>query len=294
MRDLLLLFFLGLTLLAAFRYPFAGLLLWAWFTIAAPQNAAYSAGDLSLQIPITAVAIASLLLHGDLFRSRLSWQLFFVIAFTLWIFASQIMSLAPDASAVAYDRFWKVMLFVAVCSMAITDRVRFTALLWIVVLIIGFYGVKGGLYTIATFGQNTYFGLFGTVLYDNNHIGIAMATVLPLMLYVALQSTNRWVSLASWGVFGLTFVAIVGTYSRGAFVCLMVFGVLLWWQSKRKLLIGAAAALAGIAMFSTAPGDWIDRMGTITEASEDKSFTGRVDAWVINTKLAVENPFTGA
>ncbi|RFB01592.1 putative O-glycosylation ligase, exosortase A system-associated [Parvularcula marina] len=294
MRDILLLVFLGITLLAVFRYPFAGVLLWAWFTIASPQNAAWTASTLSLQPPITAIAILSLLLHGELFRLRMSWLLSFLLLFLFWIFLSQWMSLSPAASAVAFDRFWKVMLFVVICSVAVTDRLRFTALLWVVVLIMGFYGVKGGVFTLLTAGQNLYFGLERTVLYDNNHIGIAMATFLPMLLYVANQATHRLVRMGSWAVFALTIVAIIGTYSRGAFICLVVFGALYWWQSRHKFLIGAAGVIMALGIFLSAPGDWIDRMVSISEAAEDQSFQGRIDAWVINWELATENPLTGA
>lgn len=294
MRDALLLLFLGVTMMAAIRYPFAAVLLWAWFTLAAPQTGAYGAAALPLNVPIALLALASIVYHGDIFRLRISSQLIFLVGFLAWLFVSQAASLAPDVSAIPFDNFWKVMLFVTLCAVATTDRLRFTALLWVLVMVMGFYGAKGGLYTILTFGQGMYFGMPNTLLGDNNHMGIALATSLPLFLFVAGHATHRWVKLGTWGVFALTVIAVLGTYSRGAFISLLVFGVLMWWTSRHKLVIGLAALIVGAGVLTLAPTEWTERMESISEAGEDSSFTGRVDAWVINTKLAVANPVTGA
>ena len=294
MRDVILLLFLGASLIAALRYPYAAVLLWAWFTLAAPQQGAWGAVALPLNLPIVAIAIGSIIYHGDIFRLRWSAQLIFIVAFTLWLFVAQAYSLAPEISAIHFDRFWKVMLFVIIVSVATTDRLRFMGLLWILILVIGFFGAKGGMYTFQTLGKNIYFGTDGTVLGDNNHVGIAMAACLPLILFAGNYAVNRWTRMLTWIVFGLTLVAIFGTYSRGAFISLVAFGGLLWLYSRHKVLIAATAIGLAVIALAAAPGEWTNRMESITEADEDSSFLARVDAWVINWELAKANPITGA
>lgn len=294
MRDLLLLFLVGFTLLAVFRYPFLGLLLWAWFSIATPQAVVYSAGTLSLQIPIAIIATLALFVNGDFNRVRPSWQLFFIVCFGLWLCVAQAKSLDQRASLVAFDHFWKTMVFVGLCAMTITDRLRFTAMLWMLVLIMAFYGLRGFVFTAMTFGQYIYFGNDATILSDNNHLGIAMAAFLPMMMFMAIRATHKRTRMIMWAIVGMTGIAIIGTYSRGAFICLMVFGALYWWQSRRKLLIMTIALVMGIGALASAPDKYLNRIGTISEAAEDGSFLGRVDAWVINWELAVANPVTGA
>ena len=52
MRDILLLGFTGLCLVAALRYPFAGLLTWAWFTLLTPHQEAYGLYGVPLNVVI--------------------------------------------------------------------------------------------------------------------------------------------------------------------------------------------------------------------------------------------------
>ena len=107
------------------------------------------------------------------------------------------------------------------------------------------------------------------------------------------QSEAAWVrhSLLIW--FTLSIVAILGTHSRGAFVALVAFGGVYWLRANHKVTILAGCLVLLVPAIAFMPPKWIDRMTTITAASEDASFSGRVDAWVINYKLAKVNPLTG-
>ncbi len=294
MRDLLLLLVISGSLLVALRYPFAAVLLWAWFTLASPQQAAYTLSAYSLNTVIAIATLAVLALHGELWRIKWRVLPLLLIAFAAWIGISQHFSLMPDWSMPYTDRFSKILLFVFLCAVTVTDRLRFQALLWMLVIVMGFFGLKGGLFTLMTFGQDLYWGLERTILYDNNHIAIAMATSLPLLLYMADQTRHRIVRYVLLGVTVMTVIGIIGTHSRGGFLSLLAFGGLYWLGSRRKILVGALGALALLAALPTLPTDWTDRMATIAEADEDASFRARLEAWEINWLLARENPLTGA
>ena len=294
MRDLLLIAFIAAALLSSVRYPFVAVLLWGWFTLATPQQAAYFASQLPLNALIAAATLGILLVHGDLTRRRPSMLFFLMALFAAWIAISQGFSLNPAYSAEPADRFIKVLIFGALCVLTVTDRLRFHALLWLLALVMGFYGAKGGLYTLLTLGQGVYYGPKQTILYDNNHMGIALAASLPLFLYLAHIAANRWVRRAVLGVAALSFIAIIGTHSRGAFISLAVFGSLLWWRSDQKVLGALAAGCLGLIALQFVPDDWSTRMATITEATEDNSFRGRLEAWEINWRLAQAHPITGA
>ena len=294
MRDLLLLAFIAAGLLATIRYPFAGLLLWAWFTLATPHQAAYLAGSLPLNLVIAAVTMLALLVHGEFGRVRMTALSWMILAFTFWLGVSQVFSLWPENSAGPADRLLKIMVFVFLCSITVTSRLRFHALLWTFALVMGFHGAKGGAFTLATLGQGRYEGIPNTILFDNNHMGIALAASLPIFTYLAQQSRERLVRWGIWLVMGLTVIGIVGTHSRGALLSLVALAGWTWLKSDRKLLGAALGAAAILAALPVLPEDWTSRMETIAEAGEDASFQGRVDAWVINAKLAQEHPFTGA
>ena len=62
-------------------------------------------------------------------------------------------ALAPD---VAWPKWWitaKAFIFVFVTAALLTNRVRVHALVWIMVISVGFYGVKGGIFTLLTGGN---------------------------------------------------------------------------------------------------------------------------------------------
>ena len=294
MRDLLLLAFIAAGLLATLRYPFAGLLLWAWFTLATPHQAAYAAGDLPLNAVIAGVTILALFWHGAFARVRMTPLSWLLLAFAGWIGVSQAFSLWPENSASSADRLFKIMVFVFLCSVTVTSRLRFHALLWTFALVMGFHGAKGGVFTLLTLGQARYEGIPDTILFDNNHMGIALAASLPVFAYLAAQSRERWVRRAVWLVIGLTVIGIVGTQSRGALLSLVALAGWLWLRSNRKLLGAALGLCLVVAALPVLPERWTDRMSTIAEANEDASFQGRVDAWVINWELAKAHPLTGA
>ena len=294
MRDALLLAFIAAGLLAAIRYPFTGLLLWAWFTLATPHQAGYLAGELPLNLVIAGVTFVSFFFHGEFGRVKITPLAWIIAAFTAWLGLSQMFSLWPENSAEPADRLLKIMIFVLLCAVTTTSRLRFHALLWVFALVMGFYGAKGGAFTIIKLGGGLYEGIPDTILYDNNHLGIAMAASLPIFLYLAGQSRERLVRWGIWLVFSLTVIGIVGTHSRGALLALLAFGGWTWLRSSHKL-VGAAAGIAvALVGLQFVPTQWTERMETIAEAGEDASFMGRVDAWVISYELAKEHPLTGA
>ena len=294
MRDLIFLGFIAASLLTTVRYPFLGLLLWAWFTLATPQQATYFATGIPLNVIIAGVAFLAFFFHGDFRRARLEPISLLLILFAAWIGLSHAMSLDQSLSAEPTDRFIKVLVFIGLIMMVTTDRLRFHAILWLLALVMGFYGAKGGFYTILTLGQNLYMGQAETILADNNHMGIALAASLPLFLYLAGEAKHVYVRRAILLVFALSIIAILGTHSRGALLSLLAFAGFMWWRSRHKLKFAVAAMILAVPALFLMPQEWTDRMETIGAADEDESFQGRVDAWVINYKLAQDNPITGA
>ncbi len=294
LRDLILIGFIFGGLLLTLRYPFVGLLLWAWFTLATPHQAAYSAGALPLNMLIAGVTIVSYFFHREFLNIRITPIFALLGLFGFWLWLSQNQSLDPGNSALYYDRFSKILIFVFLCLVMVTDKLRFHALLWVFAIVMGFYGAKGGMFTILTFGQNIYFGLPDNILYDNNHMGIALAASLPVFLYLHGQSAQPYVRLGLKVVFVLTVIAIIGTHSRGAFIALVIFGLGWLLHLRQRAVILVCAMLLAIPTLALLPGKWFERMSTISSATQDDSFMGRVEAWEINYKLAVKHPLTGA
>lgn len=294
MRDALLLGVIIVCLLAALRRPFAGLLVWAWFSLMSPHQLAYGVYGLPLNVIIAAGAIIAIIVNGDFRRWRFDRLTGLLLLFAFWLCLSQVFSLNPENSAVYFDRFIKLLVFVVLCAQMTTDKLRFHSLVWMLTIGIGFFALKGAVFTIVTLGQYRVQGLPNTILEDNNHMGTAIAAILPMILYLRDQASVKIVRIGLLILFCASIVAILGTHSRGAFLALIFFSGFFWLRSRRKFAILAGLALLLAPAIAFMPVKWTERMTTITEATEDASFMGRVDAWVINMKLAVENPLTGA
>lgn len=294
MRDATLLLAVLTGLLFVLRYPFAGLLIWAWFSLMTPHQMAYGVFGLPLNLIIAAVTMGSMIIHAQSLKLKADLMSVLIGLFAIWMFIAQSFSLDPNNSAVFFDRFIKTLLFVLLCIQLADSKLRIHALIWIFVIALGYFGAKGAIFTLFTLGEYRVQGIPFTILEDNNHMGIALATTLPLILYLRGEAKNPLLKHALLGLFLMMVFSVFGTQSRGAFISLVVFGGFFWWRSKHKVSIFAALVLITIPVIAFLPAKWTDRMSTITEATQDASFMGRVDAWVINYKLAEENPVTGA
>ena len=160
---------------------------------------------------------------------------------------------------------------------------------WLVIMIacsVGFYGVRGGVFSIMTGGNYRVWGPAGSFMEDNNQLALALIMTMPLMHYLQLISRNRWVRHLISIMMLLTLAAIIGTYSRGALLALSVMGIVLWLRSSRRLPVAFAAAICIAGVLSFMPQKWFDRMDTINSYNEDTSASGRFDAWLFAINIA--------
>jgi probable O-glycosylation ligase (exosortase A-associated) len=183
------------------------------------------------------------------------------------------------------------MTFVTMCI--VQTRARINQLVWVIVLSLGFFGVKGGLFSVLTGGHYRVYGPDDSFIADNNSLALALIVLLPLMQYLRTNAPRRWLRLGMTGAMGLTTFAILGSYSRGALIGLtVVLGLLLLKGRHRVVTVFVVGTIFALGLFM-APSEWSDRMDTIGHAEDDQSFQGRLDAWTFAYKLALDHPFVG-
>ena len=76
-----------------------------------------------------------------------------------------------------------------------------------------------------------------TMIADNNHLATALNMCLPLMEYLRQYSKNRIVSALLLAVMGLTVLTVLGTYSRGGLVGLVVVSLFLIGSARKRILL---------------------------------------------------------
>jgi len=293
MRDIFLVGIVFLGLLASLRYPFAGILLWTWFTCMDPHQEAYGfAQTAPLNLIIACVTIASWVVSKERKIPPRDAAIILVFAFLIWITVNGFFAIDPDRSWPLWERTWKTIALGLFISVMATNKIRVHALVWVTVLSLFYYGIKGGVFTIMTGGHNHVLGAENSMIGDNNQLAVALLMVLPLANYLRLHSARRWVSWSLLAGMVLTMIATLGTYSRGAFIALGGLSVVAWFRSRNKFVYPIAAALVLIPAFFLMPQAYVDRLNTIGTADPDDSFHGRVVAWQVAWRYALDHiPF---
>lgn len=280
---------LGLTVIQ----PFAGVLLWAWFTLQNPHEEAYGiVQSLPLNFIIAIVTLGAILVSRERKLPPLSAVSFLIVAFLAWMTFNSFFAFDPAWSWPFWDRTWKTFLFGMVVAATATSRERLYALCWIAVISLFYYGVKGGMFTIVMGGHYHVFGPAGTIIGDNNQLAVALLMVLPLAEFLRGEVKNKWFARGLVLCMALTVVAVVGTYSRGAMLGLGAMTFLMLLRTRKKVFYISLATVIFVFVLTFMPNGFFERMDTIGTASQDASFNGRLTAWRVAAMYATDHfPF---
>jgi probable O-glycosylation ligase (exosortase A-associated) len=187
----------------------------------------------------------------------------------------------------------KIDFMIVVAAMVLTTRKHIMVLAWVVAGSIGIYGVKGGIFTIATGGAYRVWGPPASFIEGNNELALALVMTIPLMRFLQLQVKVRLVRYGLTAAMLLSAVAALGTHSRGALLAIVAMAFVLWTRTRHKLVSGIALVLVGIALIAFMPGEWENRMHTIVDYEQDGSAMGRINAWWMAWNLALDRPLGG-
>jgi probable O-glycosylation ligase (exosortase A-associated) len=216
------------------------------------------------------------------------------IFFVLWMSVTTLFALHPQPAQAEWSQTMKTQVLAVISLMMLTSRERITYLVWIIALSLGFYGVKGGLFSLLTGGQYRVWGPPASFIYGNNEIALALVTVLPLIRFLHLEVQDKRVKLGLLGAIGLCALAALTSFSRGALLASAAMAAMLWFKSGRnKLGSLIIIGLLGATFLSFMPAEWWERMGTIGSYQEDASAMGRINAWSFAINLASDRLMGG-
>lgn len=297
MRDLLFVaIFLPMPIICLLR-PWLGLLIWAWFNFSYPNSSLWGfASTIPANMIVTLCTLTGWLLARDepklpvVDRNNLLFA-----GFSLITAISMMASLSPDYSAIKTIEYTSIFLFIFLLSTMLRTTERIHAFVWIVAFSIGYYAVRCSAFFIVSGGSYRAEGPTYTQLNDNNHLAVALLLAIPLLNYLRLHSRQHWVRFCVFIVMISSALAVISTFSRGGFIGLVAMLGYFWWKSGRKvshliLIVG------GLTLATTLASEaWVERMETIDSAhEEDESFIGRLEAWEVYWKAALDRPFTGS
>jgi probable O-glycosylation ligase (exosortase A-associated) len=294
MRDILVTLIVFGSLPFIFKKPYIGILMWVWISVMNPHTQGWGfATSFPFAAIIAGVTIASWLFTKeprDLPLTPVTWVL---LAFVIWINVTTLFALYPELVYAQWVKVMKIMLMIFLTLMLIKTKQHIQLLIWVLVISLGYYGVKGGIFTIKSGGVDLVWGPEGTFIGGNNEIALALIMTIPLMHYLQVTSQNKWTRRGLTIAILLCAAAALGSYSRGALLAILAMGGFLWMKSRNKVSVSLLILLVIPVAVMFMPDKWGERMDTINTYEEDGSVQGRFNAWWMAYNLAKDRPLVG-
>lgn len=293
MRDALLLLILCGGALVALRRPWVGAMMWTWVSLMSPHvEFGWKVASYPIGMMMALATLVGLLFSRERQNPFLGPAMWMIAALVLWITITLPFSMHFDESLPLWERSMKIFLMLFVTVALLDDRRKLDCFIWVCALSVGFYGFKGGLFTLATGGHFRVWGP-GGFIQGNNELAVALTMTVPMIRYLQLQMAPGWRRhlMTLWMI--LCMVSIVGTHSRGALLAIVAMSFLLWTKSDRKALWGVLLIATFALVLPMMPDHWWDRMRTIQTYEEDASAMGRIFAWKMAFNLANDRLFGG-
>lgn len=187
----------------------------------------------------------------------------------------------------------KIYFMIFISLALIDDKRKLHIFVLVVVVSLGFYGVKGGVFTLLTGGSYRVWGPPNTFVEGNNELAMALVMIIPLMRYLQTRAQGKWEARAWLGSMLITSLTVLGSHSRGALLALGAMAVVLWLKNDRKVIGFIILVGAGTTMLFFMPEEWWARMNTIQTYQADDSALGRINAWNMAWTLAKDRLFGG-
>lgn len=295
MRDILLtVIIIGLLPLIV-RSPRIGTYVWAWISLMVPHRATFGfARTMPFAQVVALVTLVSFLFSRERRPFPVNSITVAYVGLMLWMSFTSFFAI--NTWDVVYNRWLfvlKIHLMMYVTLMLLRGREQIERLIWVVAFSLGFYGIKGGVWTVLTGGGGRVWGPSGGMAEENNALGLALVVLLPLFYYLHQVSARRVFRLGLlFCMVAITF-SILGSQSRGALLALVGMAVFLGFKSNRPVLTISLLTCLMAAAVLFMPDAWTGRMQSIETYDQDTSAMSRIYTWKTLWALALDRPLVG-
>jgi putative inorganic carbon (hco3(-)) transporter len=242
----------------------------------------------------------------------ISLMLYGLVVFLSLIYAKDVILAEQGLENYAKDAFIAVLVVLLVQRANFLRQVFWALLLVAIVLgTLSTYQYFTGTFTNPYwgFGQANFSTLSGEGGYriggpfqDSPFYGQILIIFVPLALNRMLYEKQVWMQcLAGWAL-AVSLLSIILTFSRGAFIGLIVIGIILIIRRRSRPLGFAAGLLLIGAIITLAPNNYLDRVGTISEFApifgqsdirNESSFRGRTSENIVAMQMFRDHPILG-
>ncbi len=294
MRDLLVACFVFGALPFFLKRPFWGILMLAGLGYMNPHRLCYG---FMLTMPVVQVVaiftLIGMLISKEVKRMVWSREILVLVILIVWMGLTTSQAFYGDRAMDQYVKVLKIQILTFMTLLMLTSRDKIHLFIWTIALSLGFYGIKGGIFTILNGGVFRVQGPYGTFIGGNNEIALALVMTIPLMRYLHLQEKRKLIKTGLAAGMLLTTIAAVGTQSRGALVALLMTGTIFWLKSRKKFSTAVFIGVSVLLVASVMPESWYERMNTIQSYEVDQSAQGRINAWWTSFNVASDRIFGG-
>ena len=208
MRDALLLLIIGGGSLYALKHAWVGVILWTWISLMNPHQFGWITGSLPVAMSVAACTLIGFLVARDKQNPFVAPPVMALLIFTLWMCVTLPFSFDVTDSVWLWQRSMKIFLMIFVTIALLTDKRKLDIFVGVATLSIAFYGIKGGVFTLATGGAYRVWGP-GGFIEGNNEIALALVMTIPLLRYMQQQVTRRWLKQAFGVAMLLTAITVL-------------------------------------------------------------------------------------
>ncbi|MCF7970316.1 MAG: putative O-glycosylation ligase, exosortase A system-associated [Methylococcaceae bacterium] len=294
MRDIAVTMLVFLGLFYTLKKPYIGILLWSWLGYMNPHRLcygfAYSMPFSQLTAIITVVAI---LFSKESKKIPKDALVYLLLLFIMWMGLTTFFAFEPEEAETQYIKIIKIQLPIFLTIILINSKERVNQLILVIVISLGYFGTKGGVFTLMTGGAFRVWGPPGSFVEENNSLAVASLMVIPLMVYLRKISPKKWQKQCLlFAIISMCF-SVIGSQSRGAFLAIAIVGGYYWLQTDKKVVSGMAIVIFAVLVAGFLPESWYQRMDTMNTYEEDESAMGRIRAWQLAFNVANHSFFGG-
>lgn len=287
LRDIFLFGLLFAVVIVAPRRPLYGALAWVLFGVMNPHRLAWGAAyDFPFAMVIAIVTLLGLVLTKRHRQPKGGAAAFVLMIFLGWACFTTLFAFVPDLSVGYLLRVAKIFGMTLVLVLLMQSRRDVILLLTTLVLSLGFYGAKGGLFVLATGGGYMVNGPPDSVMEGNNALGVGLTMVIPLMYFLMQQTDKKWLQRLLMAAMVLCAISVLGAYSRGAMLAIAAMGTVLWIRGRNKVFILFLAVIFIAVAIPAMPDRWTKKMNTLENYEQDDSAMFRLYTWQATVNIA--------
>jgi probable O-glycosylation ligase (exosortase A-associated) len=296
-RALLLQLMLVAVVPLALYAPYVGIYAYYWISFGGPESQVFGAPQVDWGKVVAIAALLSWLFSRNSKALPMSAVTVLVVLFYLWTGLTTLTARVPVPAQEHFFLWSKIFLMFIVTLAVINTRERLHGLIWIVVISIGYHGLKGGVFTLVAGGNWNVLGPVGTALKGTNEFARALMMTIPLIFYLSFYAQLKWIRLGLLALVPICVLAMIGTNSRSTLLAFSFACLVLWLYSRRKMLYLVLTSLLVAGAFLILPAArWeglVARFSSIEEYEQDSSLLSRYDIWDCIVNQTANSPIVG-